>query len=105
MVVPPGDRMGIGVERDRQSSVTLAFVDFKANRRPIPSPQQNWDTARDNKRLDALPERVEQRCYHKYGDDYGELGWLLFAGEWANGVRTNMIRRVAVARKMPSSSC
>ena len=105
MVAPPGNRVGIGIERDRQGSVTLAFVDFKANRRPIPSPHQNRDTARDNKRLDALPQRVKQLCYHKYGHDYCELGRLLFAGEQANGARINMIRRVAVARKMLTSSC
>ena len=85
--------------------MTQAFVDFIAKLRPIPSPQQNRDTARDNKRLDALPQRVEQRCYHKYGDDFGELGRLLLAGERASGARINMIRRVAVARKMLTSFC
>jgi hypothetical protein len=78
MVAPPGNRVGIGVERDRQGSVTLAFVDFKANRRAIPSPQQNRDTARDNKRLDALPQRVEQRCYHSVEmtmESWGGCSW------------------------------
>ena len=97
--------MGIGVERDRRGSVTQEFLDFNANHRPLTSPHQNRDTAHDNKRLDASPQRVEQRCYHKCGDDYGELGRLFLAGERASGVRINMIRRVAVARKIPSSSC
>jgi hypothetical protein len=100
MVAHPGDHVGIGVERDRHGSVAQEFLDFKANRRRFTSPQQNRDTAHDYKRLDAPPQRVEQRCYHKCEDDYGELGLLLLAGERASGARINMTRRAAVARKI-----
>jgi hypothetical protein len=93
MVAHPEDHVGIGVEHDRRGSVTQEFLDFKANHRPFTSPHQNRDTAHENKRSDASPQRVEQRCYHKDGDDYGELWRLLLAGERASGARINTTRK------------
>ena len=34
-----------------------------------------------DKTLDVSPQGVEQCCYHKRGDDYGELGLLMLACE------------------------